>query len=111
MSTLTVRTIDRNGLSITDYLQATTGADKFANTGNELFIIKNAGVSSRTVTLVTQGTVDGLTTTGRSVVIPSGKEYIIGPFPTRQYSDSDKYMNLTYSGGAATGLSCLACSV
>lgn len=74
------------------------GGDAFANSGQEVAIIKNASVSSITVTFVTQNTSDGLAVADQPVVIAAGETRSIGPFPQGIYNDANGLVQMTYSG-------------
>jgi hypothetical protein len=106
MATLTAQTISRSGLKPA-YVSANSGGDGFANTGNEFVHVKNSDSSSHTVTIATPSTVDGLAVADRTVVVPAGEERMIGPFPTSTYSDTNGYVQLTYSSVTSTTIAVL----
>ena len=95
MATLTVQTSSRAGLE-PSYASCAGGGDEFANTGKQVIHVKNGDVASKTVTIVTQSTVDDLAVADRDVTIPAGEERIIGPFSTDFYNDSSDLAQLTY---------------
>lgn len=96
MATLTVTPITRAGIDLLG-VAATGGGDQFTNTGKEVLLVTNADATSKTVTLATAATVDGLAVADRSVAVPSGKTYAIGPFPRYVYNDASAYVQVTYS--------------
>lgn len=100
MALLTSTTITRAGHDIAG-AAAAAGGDKFANTGQELVLVKNGhGTDPRTVTLDIRTTVDGQAVTDPTVTVAAGITKAIGPFPT-VYNDTDGNVNLTYSDSAA----------
>lgn len=99
MATLVAGTIVRAGLNLeTLDVAAAGGGDDFVNTGNEALYFNNTDVASRTVTLVTAATVDGLAVADRAVVVPALSRMLIGPFPTDIYNNpADSKLSMTYS--------------
>lgn len=96
MATIATLTTSRAGAKI-NQVAANGGGDAFVNTGVELLVIKNADSGAHTVTIVSQSTVDGLAVSDRDVVIPAGEEWVIGPFPTNVYNDTNNRVQLSYS--------------
>ncbi len=99
-ATLTITTMSRAGVDATSAaVAASGGGDKFLNDGASFLYVNNAGGSSITVTLTwgVGGAVDGSTPTAKTVSVTNGHAVLIGPFPTQFYSDSNGYMNWTYS--------------
>lgn len=96
MATQTVQNVTRAGVNPT-YASAAVGGDEFVNTGKELIHIKNGDSSNMTLTVATQGTVDGQAVADRTVVVPLGGETVLGPFPTSVYNDTNNKVQLTYS--------------
>lgn len=98
MATLTVATAIR-GLGV-DLAGAACagGGDAFANTGQEVAVIKNASAGSITVTFVTQATVDTFAVPDLAVVFAAGETRAVGPFPSGIYNDATGLLQMTYSG-------------
>ena len=97
MATLTVQTIDRDGV-VPAYVAADVGGDEFANEGRLTFVyVKNTDASPRTVTFVTQKTVDGEAIDDKDVVVAATSEEPIGPFPSSIYDDASGNVQITYS--------------
>lgn len=72
--------------------------DKFANTGKELLLVRNASGSSVTLTVVTPKTVDGnLAVADRTLAIAAGGTAAIGPFNSGVYNDTDGFVGISYS--------------
>lgn len=88
----------RNGFNTRDGQAADAGGDQFANTGQELVVIDNGGGGPVTVTFVTPAIVDDIPVPDKTLVVPAGKTYIIGPFPNQWYTDSIGLLHITYSG-------------
>lgn len=95
MATLTVQTIDEDGLDAT-YSAASAGGDDFPNTpaGRIFLHAKNGDASSHTVTVAALDSsisIDGLgalTKSDASVAIPAGEERFLGPFPYGAFGSS-----------------------
>lgn len=75
---------------------AATG-DQFPNDGAVVLYVKNAGVSSRTITLTPGGPVVGLALTPVTVVVGVGQERVIGPFEPLYWNDANGMVNIGYS--------------
>lgn len=106
MALLVVATVDRAGNGLTRLLvTAAPGGDTFPNTGAEFLIIRNANATlSRTITFVTEKTVDGLDVGDLTVLIAggaSGVEHLVGPFSKDVYNDSNEEIAMTYTDSAA----------
>lgn len=113
-ATLSVQTIDINGLDVS-LASANADGSKFLNPSDErtFMICANSNGSTRTVTAETQATslsVPGygtVTLTDQASVVPlSTGLTLIGPFPASQFNDSSGYAHVTYS--AVSGLTCAA---
>jgi hypothetical protein len=102
MATLTVQNSARAVASVA-LTAAGAGGDEWVNTGKEGFLIDNQDAASKTVTFVTQATVDGEAVGDKAVVIPAGEMHILGPFPKSTYNDANEKVQVTYS--AVTSLS------
>jgi hypothetical protein len=98
MATLTVQDINRTGITPT-YAAAAGGGDQFANNGRTFTQIKNTSGGNITVTFVTQTTIDGLSVTDLTVVVPlTSGDKMTGPFPPDIYNDANGFLQMTYSG-------------
>ena len=101
MATLVVKRTSRTpGINYsTDPVAASSGGDKWPNSGQELFWISNGGASPITLTQVFgfMATVDGIAPANRQVTIPAGVAMCFGPFPPQTWNDSQANMNVTYS--------------
>lgn len=108
MATLTVNTVDRDGVDEAAALAAAAaGGDEFSNDGKRtFFVVENEAGVGRTVTFVTQKTVDGEAIADKDVVTADGERYIVGPFPASIYNDDNGRVQVTYS--SETGLSVAA---
>ncbi len=102
MATLTVQTISRAGITPT-WNNAAAGGDAFANDGKTQVIVRNNHVSaSRTVTFVTQATVDGQAVSDRTVTVTAANDFgVVGPFPPEIYNDANGLLQMTHSDSAA----------
>lgn len=95
MATLTVQTVDEDGLDAT-YSAASAGGDDFANapSGRVVLHIKNGAASSHTATVAAQDnslTIPGIgsvTKADASVAVPAGEERFLGPFPYGAYGSN-----------------------
>lgn len=60
-----------------------------ANNGRIFLRVENVGVTSRTITVQTPGTVDGLAISDLTVSLAAGDVKYIGPFPPSVYNQAD----------------------
>jgi hypothetical protein len=58
----------------------------FTNSGETLFLVKNDDASSKTITVPTPRTIDGLAVADPTYVIPAGEEWCLGPFPPSTFN-------------------------
>ncbi len=101
MATLVVATATRNGVEVVAGAAAcAVGGDAFANTGQEIALITNAGGAPVTVSFAVQSTVDGRAVASRSVVVSNASTEAIGPFPMALYNDGSGLVRMTYSSVA-----------
>lgn len=86
--TLTSQEATRAGGEVA--LQSITTADgfKFPNNGRTFLYIEN-DVGDLVVAFTFQKTIDGKTPAAKSVTVTASKNWVIGPFPTEIYNDSD----------------------
>ena len=79
---------------------ADAAGDNFANNGKRSLLIENASAGQRTVTFVTQSTVDsgagGLAVADLAIAIPAGELHYLGPFPANIYNDANGKVQMTY---------------
>ena len=88
MATLAVQRITRAGLNPA-YAAASAGGDKFAPSETTFLHVKNGSASAHNVTVVTPGEVtDGLGIADLVVSVPATGERMIGPFPSRYFSNA-----------------------
>ncbi|WP_031165954.1 hypothetical protein [Streptosporangium roseum] len=77
-------------------LTAAAGGGDTATPGDGVFLeVFNSDASSKTVTIATPGTVDGLAIADRAITIPAGERWKI-PL-TRMYAGGDGQATITYS--------------
>jgi len=95
MAAIATQVVDRDGLSII-FSNAAAGGDTVTTGRQSTLLIKNDDASSKTVTLITPGTVDGLAVADRAVVVAAGE--IQGISLDRDlYGDTDGIASMTYS--------------
>jgi hypothetical protein len=99
MATLTRTDIDRDGLELEALLaSAASGGDEFQNDGKRTFaVVKNVNAADRTITFVTQKTVDGEAIDDKTVVVSQDEIMLVGPFPADVYNDENDRVQMTYS--------------
>jgi hypothetical protein len=97
MATLAVQDVNTSGIGPT-YAAASGGGDQFPNDGRTLLHVKNGSGAPITVTVASQRSCDQGSTHNTTVSVPASGERMIGPFPTDRYSDSNGFVQLTYSG-------------
>ncbi|RMH11193.1 MAG: hypothetical protein D6698_16785 [Gammaproteobacteria bacterium] len=104
MATLTVNTFDIDGAGIA--LGAAGGSgDVFTNDGTErtFLIVDNASGSSITVTItaqksqVTTAEYGQIDVADKTITVPNGSRYYIGPFKTSLYNNSSGQVAVSYS--------------
>ena len=85
------------GLELT-FNAAAGGGDTFTNDGKTIIIVKNDNAGTCTVTITTDQTIE--TTLGvddRTVAVPTGEIWAIGPFSPQHYSATSTDVSLSYS--------------
>ncbi len=103
---LSVQDIERSGLE-PSYSSAAGDGHSFQNNGRVFVHVKNDDGSSKTITIQTPGTVDGLAVADRTVDIPAGEERMIGPFSPGQYNQSDDTVYVDYSATTSVTIAAL----
>jgi hypothetical protein len=93
MSTLATQVVVHAGTAPT-YSSAST-ADACATGGGVVLHVLNGGTASRTVTIVTPETVDGLAVTDRTVTVGTAAAGVFIPI-TSLYKDTDGLAHITY---------------
>lgn len=105
MATLSTQNVAAGGLTVT-YDPADALGDQVRPGRGVVLAVRNAGLSSATVTLVTPGTVQGLAIEDRAVTVPADADVLV-PVPADLYADpADGLAAVTYS--AATDLTVAA---
>lgn len=64
-----------------------TNNHSVVNDGNVFLLVRNSGAGSRTVTIVTPGTVDSQAVADRVISVGAGLSRYVGPFPPTDYGD------------------------
>lgn len=105
MGTYTAQTVTRTGVAPT--ANAVAASDTFANDGRTILIVENGSGGELTVTLVTQGTVDGAAIADKTVTVANGATKAIGPFPPTVYNDSDGDVTVQYNATSSVTAMCL----
>ena len=82
-----------------------SGLDTWANTGQEMMLVRNNKGSQITVTFdsmrpVPDGDADELDVEPREIDVPDGEEYLLGPFPPGIYNDAATNTILVTIAGA-----------
>lgn len=104
MATLAVSTVSRSALDVSASALAAvaSGGDGFPNTGVEFAMLYNGhATDSRTITMVTQTTVDGLAVADKTFTLAALSYKLVGPFPTGIYNDGNSRCQFTYSDSGA----------
>ncbi|MBX3056925.1 MAG: hypothetical protein KF770_10675 [Anaerolineae bacterium] len=102
MATLTIQQIGRAGV-VPAPVAVAAGGDVFPNDGRTLIEVHNDHAADpRTVTIVTQVTVDGKAVADDAVTVTAAQDRkLIGPFPPEIYNDANGRVSLTYSDSGA----------
>lgn len=87
MALLTATSFSRSGVDVIG-AAAASGGDTFANTGYEIFVVKNGSGGSINVTFTSTVTVDGQAVADKVVAVADGAHVSIGPFPVGYYDDT-----------------------
>lgn len=97
---LTLLVAARTGLSIADaaLTDAVAGGHKFTNDGSTLFFAQNTNGSSRTLTITTFSTVDGLAVADLTITLAATTGRILtATFPRSIYNGTDFKVAVDYS--------------
>jgi len=97
-----VTKLDLNGATgidpeATEVTSVAASDHSFVNDGRTILQIRNTVGTSRTVTIQTPNTVDGLAVANRDVIVATGKTAFVGPFPRSIYNGVDP--DLSGDGG------------
>lgn len=107
MATLTISLPTAIAAVALGAVAAESGGDQFLNDGRVFVYAKNTNASSRTVTIVTSGSLlGGLSIGDVAFALAQDEEKVVGPFPPRYFNDSGGYVQITYS--AVTGVTVAA---
>ena len=107
MANLTTYAATLTGLRLDTLFVAAAGGGDTCETGKgNLLLVKNAGVTTPTVTISTPETVDGLAVAERVVTIPASATLFAIPVTDRYKDPTTGRANITYS--AATDLTVLS---
>ena len=96
MATLAVQTLAKTGTQLTENACAGAG-DEFANDGKTILWFKNSNASTRTLTLVTQATTDGLAVADRTVTLLGTDDTQVSDLDRQVYNDTNGRVQMTYS--------------
>lgn len=85
----------RTGITISGAMPTAAAlTDKFGNNGKQYLLVYNGSGSTRTLTITSQETVDGLAVADPTVSIPTLTSMLIGPFKPSVYNDASGYVNI-----------------
>lgn len=97
MAELTIRNILISGL-LKAALDAVTLADTFDNDGKTFIEVANASGGDLTVTIAGQVSLQHSISATKTVTVPTGETWVIGPFPERYYNtDGANEVSVVYS--------------
>tara|TARA_R110002020_G_scaffold159525_7_gene343426 strand:- start:439 stop:807 length:369 start_codon:yes stop_codon:yes gene_type:complete len=114
MATIASQNITEAGLSPT-MSDAGGDGDQFENTGAEFLLITNTSGGSIVVTITAQTTtvedrrMGELTKANSTITIANGASGLIGYFQIAAYSDTDGYVQITYSETEEVTIAVLTC--
>lgn len=100
---LTLLTADRDGISVADAALTAAIADghSFVNDGRTVLLLQNTNAATRTITVQTPVTVDGLAVAELTITLPATTGRIItATFPRTVYNQSDGSVYIDYSATA-----------
>jgi hypothetical protein len=87
-ATLPLTQSTRDGVVVTETTGDATNGHVCTNDGKVLILAHNTGASSRTITFITPGTVDGQAVADRTATVATDVSKVFGPFPTADYGAS-----------------------
>lgn len=77
---------------------ALTTGDQFLNTGREILYLKNTNAVTRTVTITSHASIQGLGLDNVGFTIAQNEEKLIGPFDPRLFNDGNGLVAITVTG-------------
>jgi hypothetical protein len=101
---ITPTAITSNGVTQT-LTAANADGNNFNNNGATLVVIANGYTGTITATFQTPRTIDGLAVADKEVAVPAGETYLIGPFGSNTFNQSDGtvYVDYTESTSVTVG--------
>jgi hypothetical protein len=110
---LTLITPDRDGVTVADAAMtaAVAGGHQFVNDGHTLVYLLNTNAASRTITIATATTVDGLAVADVSIVLGAGNvtpvRVLTARFPRSVYNQADGKVLIDYSATAGVSVAAI----
>lgn len=97
-----------NGLTPSYGAVDQANGNQFQNTGREILHVKNTNGATRTLTVATPGSVDGLAVADPTFVIPATTgDKFIGPFPPGVYNQNDGNVWLDWDASSGVTIAVL----
>jgi hypothetical protein len=85
---VTVVEASHEGVRADNGTAGTADGHYFANSGEEILVVKNSGAGSHTVTVPTPRTVEGLDVDDQEIAIPAGQVFAVGPFEPNTFNNT-----------------------
>jgi hypothetical protein len=101
MALLTVQTCNASAGLAPTLIPAGASGDTFANTGNEVLMVKNGGATEITVTIVSAVKCNQGFSHDLAVTVSAGAEKLIGSFNPARFNTSDGIASITYSASTS----------
>lgn len=107
-----VQVLPDNGVVLNPtYTTGDVSGHEFANSGNEILLLKNTGVGSITVNVEGVPSPDSGRDVTESIVIPAGEERLAGPYKPRNWNTNTGLVEFAVSAGTEADLSIAAIKV
>jgi hypothetical protein len=99
MAVQTIHLTSRAGLDLdATAIAADAGlTESWPGSGAEFLYVNNGGTGALTVTLTIPVQVDGQSVASKTVSVPAGARWLIGPFPPTSYNDSSRNVHISWS--------------
>lgn len=95
-SSISVQRITRSGAN-PSFESANTDGNSFDHHPDGFVWVKNGDTASKTVTIPTPRSIDGLSVADLTVDVPAGEDRAIGPFPEDTFKQDDGTIHVDYS--------------
>lgn len=107
VETLTVQTSNRTGAEVNIQAVTTANGFRFPNDGKtRLYVVNDAGALVLNFTI--QPTLDSVAVGTKDVTVTASETWVVGPFPTKWYSDADGFCDVAVDADLAAGIAAIS---